>query len=514
MAKRRRIALGAGLLTAVVALAIALSLALTTDGATRGRPHDPKDPRTQAQTPRNALALTIGPPPKVHPIRPGFLGLSIEYPSIEPYAGTDPGAINPTLINLIRNITPNQSPVIRIGGDRSDWEWWPVPGMTRPGGVKYTLTPTWLAVTKALAQELNAKLILGLDLEANSLKLASTEAAHFVDGIGKSSIEAFEPGNEPELYGSWPWYVAPGHRAVHGRAASWSIGDYARQVIALRRQLDPSARSVPLAGPATGGATWLSELPQFLPRARYLSLLTIHHYPVQSCYTPPSSPKFPSIANLLNPRASRGLAAIAKPSIALAHARGIPARVDEINTNSCGSAPNVTKSFASALWATDALFAMAAAGADGVNVHTYKKSSYELFQFAQTGNTWRTHVEPEYYGLYLFALAAPPGSQLLDLHGPATRQLSTWATKAPDGHLRITLINDDQTHSRTVAIAAPGETKTPATLINLNAPSASARTGTRIAGQIIRRRGGALRPPANTDRSPHQRPLRDPRPRR
>ena len=182
---------------------------------------------------------------KVHPIRPGFLGLSIEYPSIEPYAGTDPSDINPTLINLIRNITPNQSPVIRIGGDSSDWEWWPVPGMTRPGGVKYTLTPTWVAVTKALAQQLNARLILGLDLEANSLKLAATEAAHFVDGIGPSSIEAFEPGNEPELYGSWPWYVAPGGRRVHGRPASWSIGDYARQVVSLRRTLDATARTVP-----------------------------------------------------------------------------------------------------------------------------------------------------------------------------------------------------------------------------------------------------------------------------
>ena len=149
----------------------------------------------------------------------------------------------------------------------------------------------------------------------------------------------------------------------------------------------------------------------------------------------------------------------------------------------------VTKSFASALWATDALFAMAAAGADGVNVHTYKKSSYELFQFDQNGNKWTARVEPEYYGLYLFALGAPPNSKLLDLNGPATKQLSAWATKAPDGHLRVTLINDDLKHSRTVAIAAPRGAATQATLLTLNAPSASARTGTKIAGQTFNAAG-------------------------
>jgi hypothetical protein len=485
---KRRIAIGA---TTAIALAAAVTIALTTDGAGAGpRAHEVEHaPQVQGRTnpplirdpiPKNALELTVGAPARVHPIRNGFLGLSIEYPSIEAYAGTDPTAINPVFVQLIRNLTPNQSPVLRIGGDSTDWEWWPVPNMRKPGGVRYTLNQTWLSVTEALTRQLDARLILGLDLEANSLPLASTEAKQFVDGFGRQSIEALEPGNEPELYGSWAWYRVPDGRRVTGRPASWNIESYERQLAALQRLLRPS----PIAGPATGGPKWTAELPQFVRAATYLNLLTIHRYPLQLCYTPPSSPTHPTVAHLLAPVASRGLADGSAPYIRLGHAHGVPVRIDEMNTNSCGAAPNVTKSFASALWATDALFAMAKAGADGVNIHTYDGSSYELFTFDRTHGQWVGHVEPEYYGLYLFALAAPTGSRLLNVTGSATKSASSWATRAPDGHVRITLINDSLTHSRTVVIR-PGGRATTASLIRLEAPSAKARTGVTIGGQAF-----------------------------
>jgi len=479
-----------------VALAIGLAVALGTNGATAG-PHGTTSKNASRATsaiPKHALRLTVGAPLKVHPIRPGFLGLSIEYPAIEQYAGTDPSTVNPILVQLIRNLTPNQSPVLRIGGDSTDWEWWPVPNMRKPGGVRYTLTPTWIAVTRALIEQLNARLILGLDLEANSLSLAKAEANAFTNGLGRARVEALEPGNEPELYASFAWYRTADGRRVTGRAPDWNINTYEREVAGLRRALRPT----PIAGPATGGPKWTSELPQFLAATPYLKLLTLHRYPLQLCYTPPSKPDYPTIAHLLSPLASRGLAAGIERYIRLAHAHGIPTRIDEMNTNSCGSAPRVTKTFASALWATDALFAMAGAGADGVNIHTYDGSSYELFTFDHTRNGWSARVEPEYYGLYLFALAAPPGSRLLRVSGPATNAVSAWATSAPDGHLRITLINDNQSHSRTVAIHAPGKSAT-ATLLRMTAPGARSRGGVIIGGLTFGARTTTGRP-AGTQR--------------
>jgi len=41
----------------------------------------------------------------------GFLGLSLEYPAVEAYAGTDPRALDPVFLQLVRNLDPGQAPV-------------------------------------------------------------------------------------------------------------------------------------------------------------------------------------------------------------------------------------------------------------------------------------------------------------------------------------------------------------------------------------------------------------------
>jgi hypothetical protein len=129
-----------------------------------------------------ANVVTIGGPAPVQRIRAGFLGLSFEYSAIEPYAGANPRAIDPVLLQLVRNLTPGQSPVIRIGGESTDWAWWPVPQVRKPAGVSFTLTAGLLRVTRALAEALRARLILGIDLEADSAVVAGDEARALIAG--------------------------------------------------------------------------------------------------------------------------------------------------------------------------------------------------------------------------------------------------------------------------------------------------------------------------------------------
>ncbi len=102
------------------------------------------------------------------PIPPGFVGLSLEYTTIEPYAGRDPAAINPVLVELIRNLAPGQRPVLRIGGDTTDWTWWPVPHLAKPAGIRTAIGPGFGDVLRALARATDARLILGINLEADS----------------------------------------------------------------------------------------------------------------------------------------------------------------------------------------------------------------------------------------------------------------------------------------------------------------------------------------------------------
>ncbi len=96
--------------------------------------------------------------------------------------------------------------MLRIGGDSTDWTWWPVRGYVRPGGVSYNLGKGWLRTTHALAVDTGAKLILGINLATARPALATDEAQALLQGIGRSNVSALEIGNEPDLYGVFAWY--------------------------------------------------------------------------------------------------------------------------------------------------------------------------------------------------------------------------------------------------------------------------------------------------------------------
>ena len=386
-------------------------------------------------------------------------------------------------VQLVRNLAPGEAPVLRIGGDSADRTWWPTAAVQRPAGVTFAITDRWLEVTRSLAQTLGAHLILGLDLEADSPELASAEATAIIDGVGSRSIFALELGNEPDLYPAFPWYRTAGG-GVLGRPAGYDeasfINDFVQFTSALPR--------VPLAGPSLSGRSWTEGLGQFLAAQPQLGLVTLHRYPLQLCLTRPGSPRYPTLSRLLSPASSVGLADSFAPSVALARSHGLALRVDELNTVSCGAVPTVSKSFASALWALDTMFELARVGVSGVNVHTFPGAGYELFKIAHTGGRWSAAVAPEYYGLLMFARATPPGSRLVAVGHPASGAVHTWATRAPDGTVRVVLSNAGSS-PRVLTVRVPGRDPK-ATLTRLTAPSASATSGVTLGGQSFGARTG------------------------
>ncbi|MGH2883611.1 MAG: hypothetical protein ACRDPA_13090, partial [Solirubrobacteraceae bacterium] len=259
--------------------------------------------RSEAHEPRGTtVSLTLSGAPAGRAIPSGFLGLSLEYPAVEAYAGTDPNAINPVFEQLIRNLTPGQAPNLRIGGDTTDWTWWPVPGVAKPHGIRYTIGNNFAAVTAALAHAVGARLILGVNLELDSKIDAATEARALVAGVGANSIEALELGNEPELYGSFSFYKTAGGRHVNGRPAGYDFSSYLPDFARIAKSLP----DVALAGPATGAPKWIPELGKFLRAEPRVTLATLHRYPLQLCFRPAASPAYPSVAHILAPSASAG----------------------------------------------------------------------------------------------------------------------------------------------------------------------------------------------------------------
>jgi hypothetical protein len=345
--------------------------------------------------------------------------------------------------------------VLRFGGDSADRAYW-APGAREAGGLRhcpyrpFALGPSIIGAVSALARSLDAHVILGLSMRAHQLSLAATEAAALSRALDPPPlygdlVDAFEIGNEPDLY---PLY------SVRGGFDRYLTDFGVWTEVARAAASDPGAT---VAGPSLGrlGLPWITgaraaNWGRFLQGQASPQLLTFHTYPLIKHDCPGAL--CPSIPNLLSEGASHGLALQVAPFVA---ATPTPAevRVDEMNSVTGEGARGVSDTFASALWALDTLFELEAAGVSGVNVQTIQGARYALFDNLG-GGTWV--VRPEYYGLLAFALASPPGSQLLSVAGGPSA-VKVWATRSADGQTRIVLINKDyRSHRLTLYGAATG----------------------------------------------------------
>ncbi len=419
------------------------------------------------------LVVTVG-GHTVGRVHPGFLGLSMEIRGVEAYTGFDSEQIDPVFERLVRQLDPGQHPVLRIGGDTTDWTWYPIRGVGHPFGVRYALSSTWFKVVKALAQGTNARLILGVNLEADNGRVAAAEANAMITRIGRPWLEALQLGNEPDLYNVQASYTVNGV-PFFARGTGWGFRTYLSDYARISRALP----DFPLAGPEVGQLPWTNEVGSFLSSEPRVRIATLHLYAL-GCI--PSKPA--TIPNLFSDTYTRGFPSRLLAGIAAAHAHGIPFRLDEMNTVSCAGQFGVSDRFAAALWILDALFELARAGVDGVNVHTREGTANQIFHVRRTHRHWVGTVSPEYYGMLAFARAAPVGSRLLGVHGAGSGPVHVWATKAPGTPEQVVLINLDAVgHTVLVRVRGPRT----ATLDRMSAPNVAATGHVTLGGQSVAR---------------------------
>ena len=445
----------------------------------------------------------------------GYLGLAFTYQGLARWTGSASSPVDPVLVRLIRNLTPDGHPVLRVGGVSADRSWWPIPGYRKPIGIWQDITPAWATALHRLARATAARLILGINLEADRPEIVRVESHELVRRIGRKYIASLQLGNEPDLYTVVPWYGLLNGRPVpqylgegapvFSRPPWYGPAEYAAEVSRMLGQLP----DLPLSGPDASGvraARWMTALmPLLHPRGRLVTV-TAHAYAAVKCVKDASSFLYPSVAHLLGVAASRHQIDGVERYIGVARGRGDGFRVDEMGVVSCGGLRGVADSMASALWTLDTLFAMDAAGVSGVNLHTVKGSN-ALFTVKRSGDRWRATVEPWYYGALLFAQAAPPGSRLLPVANATHADCRIWATVGQDHVVRVVVINDSvRSNARVLVRNPPGYGQRAATIERLRAPSAYATkrvalggrsfgrtaTGVLAAPQVqrVRRRGG------------------------
>jgi Glycosyl hydrolase family 79 C-terminal beta domain len=488
--------------TVVVVIAVLI-------GASSGDRAGPASGPSSADVPaQGAVRVQVSESPPGRRIPRGFLGLSIEFQAVRVYTGSDPRHVNPVLVQLIRNLFPGQVPVLRIGGDSTDISWVPAPGVRPPNYDSYRLTPSWLATTAALAHTLHARMIMGLNLAADQPALAAAEARAYTRAIGKSQLQALEIGNEPNLYGKIALLQLGPEHFRRARPRSYDYRQFAREFSTFAARVGAFSLAGPALalGPTADPGSWIGSMGGFLRSQPRLRIMTVHRYPLRNCYVGPRSPQYPSVGHLLSDYSTTTLAAGLERWVRLAHAQHRRLRVDELNSVACRGRAGVSDTFASALWVTNALFSLAQAGVDGINMHTLPRSAYELFHFTRSGGHWSAYVQPVYYGLALFAQAVPPGARVLG-NGGATGAggLTVWSTRGPDGTLRTVLVNASPTRTRSVSLNVPAGTTGTATVIRLRAASVRAQRGVTWGGHGYGTANatGQLPPPETQSLTPH-----------
>jgi hypothetical protein len=417
--------------------------------------------------------------PRLRPLPRSYLGLSLEYWGMPLFVER----LRP-LTRILRDLTvPRSGPlVLRIGGDSADRSLWDPGGRPLPQG-EFRLSSSWLHAARRLLRRLpRLRLVLDLNLITASPLRAMAFARAAWAQLPHRRIAGFEIGNEPDIYDRPYWQATIAHLA-QGPAvlpAAITARDYLRDFLAYARALRTFAPGVPLIGPAVAtpqrSLGWIALLAR---RGRpYLGALSAHRYPLSACLGPGSS-NAPTIGRLLSARATAGLAHAVRRAVAVARRAGLPLRMTELNSVTCGGREGVSNSFATALWAPDALFELLRAGVDGVDIHVRATAPNAAMVPAGTGLSAR----PLLYGMMLFTRTLAPGGSLAAVTAEPYRPagVKLWAIRTPGGGERVLAENKGRRVIRLRLSQLTGRVA----IERLLAPGAGATQGERLAGQWL-----------------------------
>jgi len=434
----------------------------------------------RARAPTLAYAeVTINARAGMRTVPRSFLGLSTEYWALPLYEGR----LSPFARILSALHVRGDGPlVLRVGGDSADHSFWDPGARTMPAWA-FTLTSAWLRQTRMLVRRVGVKVILDLNLVTGSPLIAARWAAAAETGLPHGSIVGFEIGNEPDIYSRRYWLATVSRTGATGGflPGALSARSYTQDFSAYAQALARVAPGVPLIGPAVANPSrdlnWIRRL--IAAPHPGLGTLSGHRYPFSAC-AKRSSRSYPTIARLLSERASAGMAHSVKAAVLLAHRAGLPFRLTELNSVTCGGRPGVSDSFATALWAPDALFELLRTGVDGVNVHVRNNAINAAFTLSGRG----LRARPLLYGLILFARTLGADAQLVDLRvrADASLRLRVWAVRVRGGRLHVLLI-DESNRSASVDLRLPATG--PATVERLQAASVRSLSGVTLGGQQL-----------------------------
>jgi len=396
----------------------------------------------------------------VRTVPPDFVGLSADFHTPATIFGQQSTGVNTVYRNLLNNLTEySGAPLLfRIEGDSST-----------PAGLQADVEPLI-----ELAENVNVKYTLGVDLISNNPALAESEAAVWASGVPSKYVEAIEIGNEPDNY------VAQG-----ARPSPFTFSEYLAQYQQWQQAVQTGAQGqIGVMGPSAAGSAWNAGTEAALAGAQMnAALVSQHAYlaPAPAGQTLP--PDF-----LLQPTSTTKLPGYYTPFAVAAHNSGFTFRMGEINSICDGGVRGISDTFQAALWSIDIMFTYLNGGVDGVNWHSGPYTAYALWNFQPKTYNGVTKfnfqgVSPLYYGLLAFQQVAGKGAKLLPVATMTDSNVSVWATVDSTSSAHVVVINKDEQATGNVQINLPGYTT--ATVRFLIAPSYASTNGVSLGGQTF-----------------------------
>lgn len=436
----------------------------------------------QAANPE-APSLTLVHPDQIGSIIPtSFIGLSYETQQL-----ADPNffsAANDGLIAQFRALSIQG--VLRLGGNTSDVGWFRFTPETKPPTIatrtvvtgepsakqSFFITPEAIQNLRGFLEATGWACLYGLNLGTGTPERAAEEAAVVTSILGPS-LEHFQIGNEPDLFGH------------HMRdPKKWNVDAYLDEWLAFADAIRARVPQARFGLPDTSGNPQWSEriverlaaMPPGTGKGTRPRIAAItHHYYFGD---PPENPDV-NIDRLLHadPRVSKVAASTQEAAGKLSVALQYPVRYRMAEGNTCyrGGKPGVSDVFAAALWAADYILLLASLGYSGVNLHGGTRNQVAaslggvLPGEALLANPNDPHprpfytpiaqidgkyvLEPVFYGMH-FAGQFAGGSVIQVNFDPGPVNATAYAAKLPSGQNIVAIVNKDS--SRALPLTLPG----------------------------------------------------------
>ncbi len=282
---------------------------------------------------------------------------------------------------------------------------------------------------------------------------------------------------------------------------SFTIGNepnvYFKEYAEYRAQLEKfmaSLGDVPINAPSTtpGKTAWAASLAKDLGKNGHIRLITQHAYPGGNAQK--VSDAAAGRVLLLAPEMDRGYEKFYASFVPAVLETGLPYRLEEANSLFHGGAPNLSNSFASALWGLDFMYWWATHGADGINFHTGDPNradeanvpgGYDLFWTTPSGRK----VHPIGYAVKAFDLGGHGNVVPVRVESKDQINLTAYGVESPDGSFYLTVINKENgATARAAAVTVNvGDRYRSVQVMFLTSPQGdiSLTTGTTLGGAAI-----------------------------